>query len=61
MPKINTTICDLCGTCVGVCPNGALLLGVKELRVDESRCENCGVCISVCPVAALAPKGGTGE
>ncbi len=56
MPNINTKICDLCGTCVGVCPSAALLLGLEELTVDESRCTNCDICVSICPVAALSPK-----
>ncbi len=56
MPKVNTKICDLCGTCVGVCPCAALLLNAEELTVDENRCTNCNICVSICPVAALAPK-----
>jgi len=61
MPKINTNICDLCGTCVGVCPSAALLLNTSELSVDENRCTHCGTCIPICPVAALSPKKDSGE
>ncbi len=52
MLSINTKICDLCGTCIGVCPNKALILQ-KELNVILESCINCGICVSICPVAAL--------
>ncbi len=54
---INTKICDLCGTCIGVCPEKALLLP-NTLTVDNSKCTECGICVSICPVAALKTGGG---
>lgn len=50
--KINTEICDRCGTCIAVCPHDALVL-TGTLSVEIELCTQCGVCVSICPVAAL--------
>lgn len=52
MLAVNTTVCDLCGSCVGVCPEKALLLS-SLLSVDSKNCTECGICVPICPVAAL--------
>ncbi len=56
MVVINNKRCDECGTCVGVCPKGVLLLKKSGLIVDEQVCTGCSLCITICPVAAIAPK-----
>jgi MinD superfamily P-loop ATPase len=45
--------CDLCGCCVGVCPEDALELNNKELKIIELRCTSCCKCVWSCPVEAL--------
>ncbi|EDM77837.1 pyruvate formate-lyase-activating enzyme, putative [Plesiocystis pacifica SIR-1] len=45
-----------CSACVGVCPEGALGLGV-EGRVDWSKCTGCGACVDACPAQALTQVG----
>lgn len=57
MLAVNTKICDLCGTCVAVCPDKALLMR-SEVSVDTAQCTECGICVHVCPVAALKLTGG---
>ncbi|MBM4027161.1 MAG: 4Fe-4S dicluster domain-containing protein [Planctomycetes bacterium] len=46
-------LCTGCGTCVGVCPRGALTMvlkkGVYVPRRDRKRCNRCGLCHEVCP------------
>ncbi|HJW76744.1 MAG TPA: Coenzyme F420 hydrogenase/dehydrogenase, beta subunit C-terminal domain [Thermoleophilia bacterium] len=47
-------LCELCGTCVGVCPEGAISMAWDldagyVLRVDRALCTDCGTCIDVCP------------
>lgn len=38
------------GTCVAVCPFGALSMSAEGLPVvDESACKSCGKCVAVCP------------
>jgi len=44
--------CCYCGSCVSVCPIGALVLCETRLLVDLS-CSGCGLCLASCPVAAL--------
>ncbi len=56
MISINNKRCDECGTCVGVCPEGVLLLRGKGLIVEDTGCTSCGNCITICPVAAIAPR-----
>jgi len=51
--KVDTNVCDECGTCVCVCPADALLL-THELQIDMSKCVLCNNCVNVCPVGALS-------
>jgi ferredoxin len=51
--KIDTAICDRCGTCIAVCPANALLLLPEELVVDTTLCTCCGSCVKICPFGAL--------
>ncbi|MCD6117534.1 4Fe-4S binding protein [bacterium] len=48
---INPDKCDLCGTCVGVCPEDAIILYEYTITVDDLKCTGCGLCAAVCPVA----------
>jgi len=56
MISINKQLCDLCGTCVGVCPVDALIIGRNELSVSSDICINCSLCVYVCPVDALSDE-----
>ena len=51
---INTELCDICGTCVSVCPVDAI--NVEEFRVwiDAEKCIECGKCKQVCPARAIS-------
>lgn len=50
-------LCCGCGTCVGVCPQGAITVrpqpGGFAVSVDDS-CVNCGLCLAVCPGVGFA-------
>lgn len=43
-------LCTRCGTCIGICPTGALLLD-KNLfpKIDPEKCIECGKCCKMCP------------
>lgn len=44
------SLCARSGTCVGVCPEGALSIGDDYYpRIDEDACTSCGLCRKVCP------------
>lgn len=47
--------CTLCGTCVNICPSGALTFPAADrITFVEARCLQCGLCANVCPERAVA-------
>jgi len=54
-PVVKRKLCTGCGTCAGICPQGAIEMvvdagrGCYLPRVDKSRCTQCGLCHQVCP------------
>lgn len=50
---IDYDLCDLCGTCVGVCPENVIYLSAHQLSIEHDGCTRCNKCIWVCPVRAL--------
>lgn len=51
---VENGLCLSCGTCVAVCPVGAISMkeipgGLVEAQIDEDVCTGCGVCARVCP------------
>lgn len=56
MVIVHSDTCDLCGTCVGVCPFDAIELTETQLSIMHSRCTLCNRCIEICPVEALSMK-----
>jgi ferredoxin len=54
--KINQEACTLCMSCVGSCPEGALLDNLDEPKLSfiEKQCVQCGICVQTCPEQALA-------
>jgi MinD superfamily P-loop ATPase len=54
IPVINKEECTGCGSCVEVCPPGALALEEGKVFVREDLCEECGFCAPECPVEAIA-------
>ena len=49
--------CIGCGTCVAVCPQGALALENGKARLDREKCTVCGACATACPTGALTQVG----
>lgn len=50
---VSEELCTGCGSCVDVCPFGALELTGAVVVVND-RCTFCGACLDVCPVEALS-------
>jgi len=55
-PQIDETACTLCGSCVEVCPGGALGIG-ERLELAVPLCTLCCACIKTCPEEALSISG----
>lgn len=55
MPRLSAEKCDLCGSCVEVCPSHAITVD-SEWRYDSIACEGCGKCVAACPTEALSYK-----
>ena len=51
--EINLTKCDLCGTCIGVCPPNVINMRQHDLYIDFEHCTLCSLCIDICPVRAV--------
>lgn len=46
--------CVACGTCMGVCPLGAIGItdGIRA-RVNLEKCVGCGKCAKACPASVI--------
>lgn len=52
--QVDRNFCVACGSCVKVCPKGAISVwrGVTA-TVETSRCIGCGKCARECPAGAI--------
>ncbi|SET09559.1 YjjW family glycine radical enzyme activase [Anaerobranca gottschalkii] len=41
--------CNNCGSCVEVCPSGALTIQNSKVNYSKEKCGDCDMCISHCP------------
>ncbi len=51
--KINRDVCDICGTCVAVCPVDAIVVSEFRVNIDNEKCTNCLNCLKACPIKAI--------
>ena len=43
-----------CGTCVAICPVGAISFGKDgKAEINKKKCIHCGACEASCPVNAI--------
>ena len=54
MMTIDEQLCDVCGTCVGVCPADAVAIVLNRAFIDNEACILCRACEHVCPVRAIS-------
>jgi ferredoxin len=53
--QVNASACTLCMSCVGACPESALMdsMNKPQLRFVEKNCVQCGLCAQTCPEDAV--------
>lgn len=51
--KVIHELCDICGTCVAVCPVDAIIVSEFKVEIDNNMCTNCLNCLKVCPAKAI--------
>ena len=54
IPVIDNKTCTGCGSCIEVCPPGAIKLEEGTAMIMADLCEECGFCAAECPVEAIA-------
>lgn len=55
MPHMITDECAACGSCVDVCPEGAISEGDPIYVIDQDKCSDCTACVDECPTEAIVP------
>lgn len=46
-------VCNQCGECEKMCPEGAIYIEGSLVKINESRCTGCYICVEACPRRAL--------
>lgn len=52
--KIDRDLCDICGSCVAVCPVDAIFVSEFKVEIDKAKCIKCNKCLMVCPIRAIS-------
>jgi MinD superfamily P-loop ATPase len=53
VPRVNESLCTLCGRCSEVCAYHAIAVVASKVLVFPQLCHGCGSCIRQCPETAL--------
>jgi ferredoxin/DNA-binding Lrp family transcriptional regulator len=56
LPIVDGGTCDGCGTCVTMCPFGAMKLSDGKPQINEELCYGCGTCVVNCSPEAITMK-----
>lgn len=51
-PLVDTSLCNMCGHCIDVCPVKAISIQNNEMYSDPTRCIKCCACVKECPEEA---------
>jgi len=55
-PVIDKKKCNLCGTCVEICPMNVFKKGKDKIEIVNSDCIGCRACEAQCAQAAIKVK-----
>lgn len=50
---VNKNLCIGCGSCLGVCPVGAISMVDGQANINYNKCIGCKMCENICPVGAI--------
>ncbi len=50
-------LCTKCGACLDACPQRAISLTEKAIRIDRALCDNCMACVDACVYGAIKTYG----
>lgn len=53
-PVINNDLCVGCGSCVDICPKGAIQVIDGIAVINRDKCKKCRICVNACPVDAIS-------
>jgi len=51
--QVKQELCSLCGTCLEVCPTGAIKKVGNAIKLSQRKCIGCYVCYNNCPNKAI--------
>lgn len=53
-PQVVKKNCVACGTCLSVCPVGAIsIVGGVFAEIDQTKCIGCLKCLNTCPASTI--------
>lgn len=59
--RYEVTVCDQCGECANVCPEGCIEKKGDAFVIDYDRCTGCLACVDACPKDAVNVDPATGK
>ncbi len=54
IPRVDESVCKLCGTCAEVCQYNAITTLGQKVKVFSDLCHGCGSCMLNCPEGAIS-------
>lgn len=52
-PKVEESLCTLCGDCLQACVHAAIQLNDANAEIDPEKCSGCSRCITICSDKAI--------
>jgi ferredoxin len=56
LPKPDPEKCNLCESCINVCPEQCISLNRSNIKIDYNKCIRCYCCAEMCPQGAILAK-----
>jgi len=59
-PKVDTSLCAGCGSCLAVCLFDAIAINGGRASIDHEKCTGCGECMHACFMAGISAEEAAG-